>query len=384
MIDQSERNLDGSGKKPLLSAFLFLAAAAAMIAAVACSKHDTDFGSNSPLYTNNAYVAFDSAKPADTLRFASLNMSIGFPVSQLLFTDMADTAIAYVVLDSLVKRYQRTLPSERIKAMAKIIVEHDLDVVGLQEVMSFNKDGVKINDFLSELVDQIKVIGGPAYQVIDNPLNDTVLAGRLNGKSISIAFHEGNAMLIRPGLQILESASFMYFTLLPIATEAGSKSQRALQYAKLRSSKGIFWNVYNTHLEVFQDISSSQALELRRLVDSVKIQNSAKEDGAPQIVIGDFNVNPNEDAHTVMQEGGFKDTYDTSATDPGFTCCITASTLWDPKSHFSNRRIDFVFGRHMVKVTEHRVLMKDPIILASGDSLLLSDHRMVVTSIVGQ
>lgn len=383
MIDLYERIPGGPGKKTFLPAFMVLAVIA-LIAVAACSKHDTDFGSDSPLYTNDAYVAFDSAKPADTLRFGSLNMSIGFPVSQLLFTDMDDTAIAFVVLDSLFKRYQRTLPGERIKGMAKIIVDNDFDVVGMQEVMSFNKDGLKINDFLSELVHQIKAIGGPAYQVIDNPLNDTVLTGRLNGKTISIAFHEGNALLVRPGLQILESANFMYFTLLPIATNAGTKTHRALQYAKLRSAKGIFWNVYNTHLEVFEDISSSQALELRRLVDSVKIQNSAKEDGAPQIVIGDFNVNPNEDAHTVMQEGGFKDTYDTTATDPGFTCCITASTLWDTNSNFSKRRIDFVFGRHMVKVTEHRVVMKDPIILASGAGLLLSDHRMVLTSIVGQ
>ena len=383
MIDLYERIPGGPGKKTLLPAFMILAVIA-LIAVAACSKHDTDFGSDSPLYTNDAYVAFDSAKPADTLRFGSLNMSIGFPVSQLLFTDMDDTAIAFVVLDSLFKRYQRTLPGARIKGMAKIIVDNDFDVVGMQEVMSFNKDGLKINDFLSELVDQIKAFGGPAYQVIDNPLNDTVLTGRLNGKTISISFHEGNALLVRPGLQILESANFMYFTLLPFATNAGTKSQRALQYAKLRSAKGIFWNVYNTHLEVFEDISSSQALELRRLVDSVKIQNSAKEDGAPQIVIGDFNVNPNEDAHTVMQEGGFKDTYDTTATDPGLTCCITASTLWDTNSNFSKRRIDFVFGRHMVKVTEHRVVMKDPIILASGAGLLLSDHRMVLTSIVGQ
>jgi endonuclease/exonuclease/phosphatase family metal-dependent hydrolase len=383
MIDRSQRNPDGPGKRPFLLAFLVLSAAV-MIAVAACSKHDTDFGSNSPLYTNDAYVAFDSAKPADTLRFCSLNMSIGFPVSQLLFTNMDDTAIAYVVLDSLFKRYQRTLPGERIKGMARIIVDNKMDVVGMQEVMSFNKDGVKINDFLTELLAQIKAIGGPAYQVIDNPLNDTVLTGRLDGKSINIAFHEGNAMLIRPGLQILDSASFMYFTLLPIATAAGTKTQRALQYAKIRSEKGIFWNVYNTHLEVFEDISSSQALELRRLVDSVKIQNAAKQDGAPQIVIGDFNVDPNTNAHTVMREGGFMDTYDTSATDTGFTCCITASELWNPNAHFSKRRIDYVFGRHMVKVTEHRVLMKDPIVLASGEGLLLSDHRMVVTSIVGQ
>ncbi|MDB5049625.1 MAG: Endonuclease/exonuclease/phosphatase [Fibrobacteres bacterium] len=355
-----------------------------LLAASACSKHDADFGSNGPVFTNDAFVPYDPSKPADTLRFGTLNMSIGFPVSQLLFTDMSDTAVAYVVLDSLFKRYQRTLPTERIKGMAATLIDSNMDVVGLQEVMSFSKDGVKVNDFLSELVADIKAAGGPAYQAISCPLNDTVLAGRKDGKSISIAFHEGDAILVHPRVQILDSARFLYFSLLPIPTNAGTKTQRALQYAKLKGPHNIVWQVYNTHLEVFEDYSSSQALELRRLVDSVKIQDAAKRDGAPQIVLGDFNVDPNTNAHNVMQEGGFEDTFDTASVDPGFTCCVAASALWAPDTTFSNRRIDFVFGRHMVKVVDHMVALKGPIVTGSGVKVLATDHRMIMTRIVGQ
>src|SRR5438445_242140 len=104
----------------LAAAFLILAAMACMFFAAACGKPSSDFGSDAPFVPDDT-VVLDPGKPSDTLSFASLNMSIGFPVSQLLFTNMEDTAIAYTVLDSLYKRYQRGRPGERIKGRAKAI-----------------------------------------------------------------------------------------------------------------------------------------------------------------------------------------------------------------------------------------------------------------------
>ncbi|GEM_PF-6590146 len=368
-------------KRILIAGF---AAALLILLAMACGKQATDFGGTGPIIKKDTLVKQDSAKPSDTLRFMTLNMSIGFPVSQLLFTDMADTAVAYKVLDSLFKRYQRTLPKERIKGMAKAIIDLHLDVVGLQEVMSFTKDGVLIDEFLPELVQSIKDQGGPAYKFYSNPLNDTVLQGRLNGNTIKIAFHEGNAFLVRPEITIQDSARFLYFTLLRIPTAANTFTQRCLGYLKLKTPRGVTWQVYTTHLEVFEDISSSQALEIRRIVDSLALRDSARNETAPQIVIGDFNVDPNTGAHTVLQEGGFSDTYDTTSTDPGFSCCIAASALWNPDTTFSNRRIDFIFAHRIVKVLEHHVALKDSLITSTGVGLLATDHRGVVARIVAQ
>ncbi|MDB5102408.1 MAG: hypothetical protein JWP91_97 [Fibrobacteres bacterium] len=381
MISSAQVFRPARGHARFLGALL-LSAAAALIAAASCSKHDSDFGSNGPVVDKDT-VTHDTTKAADTLRFATLNMSIGFPVSQLLFTNMADPPTAYVVLDSLFKRYQRTQPGERIKGMAKAIIALDLDVVGLQEVMSFNKDGTPINDFLPELVADIKALGGPAYIAYGNPLNDTVLAGTKDGKTITIAFHEGNAMLVKPGFQVLDSARFLYFSLLPIPTNKGTKTQRCLGYMKLKSPKGILWQVYNTHLEVFEDFSSSQALQLRAIVDSLKVRSAAGKDSIPQIVMGDFNVAPNTNAHTVMQEGGFTDTYIPKA-DSGYSCCVAASALWAPDTSFSNRRIDFIFSRHLVSVLEHEVALDSAIRTDAGVRLLASDHRMIWARLVGQ
>ncbi len=391
----------GSGRRPgrwtmraaiaasALAAFAAMGAVSAISAISicwlsACSKPSSDFGTAAQIVDKDGFVVLDPGKPSDSLRFASLNMSIGFPVSQLLFTNMDDTAVAYVVLDSLFKRYQRGIPSERLKGMAQAIKDLNLDVVGLQEVMSFTKDGIKINDFLPELVQAIKDAGGPAYIAYSNPLNDTLLSGRLDGKRIDIAFHEGNAMLVRPGFQVLDSARFIYFSLLPIPTNKGTKTQRCLGYMKIKSPNGIVWQVYNTHLEVFEEFSSGQALELRKIVDSLKVKDASGKDAAPQIVIGDFNVDPNTNAHSVMTEGGFRDTWDLLPHDSAFTCCVAASALWNPDTTFSNRRIDFIFARHIVKVLDHEIALKEPFLTSTGTRLLATDHRMVWTRIVGQ
>lgn len=359
------------------------AAGAMILWSQGCGAKDTDFGGTGPVIPKDT-VPLDTAKPSDTLAFVTMNMSIGFPVAQLLFTDMADPVVAYDVLDSLFKRYQRTLPKERIKAMAKAIIEMDPDVVGLQEVMSFTKDGVLADDYLPDLVRSIKEQGGPEYQSYAIPLNDTVLTGSRDGASIRVAFHEGNAMLVRPGIEIQERARFIYFTLLPIPTAANTSTQRALGYMKLKTPKGIVWQVYNTHLEVIKDISSSQALEIRVLIDSLKLRDGSGNEIAPQIVLGDFNADPNTNAHTVMQEGGFSDTFDSASADPGFTCCIENSTLWNAASIFSDRRIDFIFARHIVKSLDHRVALKDSIQTAGGAWILPSDHRAVTARIVAQ
>jgi endonuclease/exonuclease/phosphatase family metal-dependent hydrolase len=358
-------------------------AGALILLAQACGGKDTDFGSNTTIIPKDT-VKLDTTRVSDTLKFATFNMSVGFPVSQLLFTDMADQVVAYNVLDSLFKRFQRTLPHDRIKGMAKAIIDLDLDVVGLQEVMTFTKDGVVYADYLPDLVKAIGDLGGPAYHPISHPLNDTVLTGSKNGTAITIHFHEGNAFLVKPGIAIQDSARFMYFSLLPIATSANTYTQRCLGYLKLKTPKGVIWQVYTTHLEVFVDFSSSQALEIRRFVDSLKLRDPAGRETAPQIVMGDFNVEPNKNAHTVMQEGGFSDTFDTASADPGYTCCVENSALWRPDTTFSNRRLDYIFSRHIVKVLEHRVTLKDSIQAANGSWVLPSDHRAVWAKIVAQ
>ncbi len=359
-------------------------AVAALLLALACGKPETDFGGVAPVIPKDT-AKIDTVKALDTLRFATLNMSIGFPVSQLLFTDMANDTIAYVVLDSMYRRYIRGRPKDRIKAMARAIDSLKLDVVGLQEVMAFKRDGILVNDFLAELTADIIAMGGPAYQVLSAPLNDTVLAGAKGGKTINIAFHEGDAMLVNPAFKILDSANYMYFSLLEIPTAAGTYTERAMQFVKFETPKKRTWQAWNTHLEVVLYNSSSQASELKKKISEKSLKDSTGKDAAPIIVLGDFNVDPNTNAHTVMQEGGFSDTYSKVGLDTAdASCCVDGSALWSPDTTFSYRRIDFIFARHILGVTENAVNVRGAFIAEDGTRLLATDHRMVRATVVGQ
>ena len=139
-----------------------------------CGKDPASNFAGTPAFeSSDSLLPLNAVKPIDTLRVASLNMSVGFPVTQLLFSDMDDLAVAYRALDTLYSRFKHGSPSVRLMAMAAKIKELDLDVVGLQEVMTLGKNGVVDNNFLAELVADIKTLGGPTYQTYQNILNDT-------------------------------------------------------------------------------------------------------------------------------------------------------------------------------------------------------------------
>ncbi len=346
-----------------------------------CGKDPASNFAGTPAFeSSDSLLPLNAVKPIDTLRVASLNMSVGFPVTQLLFSDMDDLAVAYRALDTLYSRFKHGSPSVRLMAMAAKIKELDLDVVGLQEVMTLGKNGVVDNNFLAELVADIKTLGGPTYQTYQNILNDTLLTGTLGDQKITISFSEGNALLIKPGFHILESAKLDYFSLLKIQTKNETVSQRCVNYLKFQSPKGIIWDVYNTHIEITADIGNSQASELRKFVlEKGKGRNA-------QLVIGDFNYEPGHDAAQVMVEGGFLDTRNgaTIKEGTGSTCCVTSSMLWNPKVGFSNRRLDYIFARRIAGVLESHTALENPALVSGTDSVFVSDHRMVWAKIIGQ
>lgn len=367
---------------PIRSFRKTFAAVALACLAGSCTKHDAEFGSIGAFVPQDS-VALDASRPQDTLRCATLNMSVGFPVAQLLFTDMADPEVAFTAMTGLYERYIRTRPKDRIKAMARAIDSLKLDVIGLQEVLNFKRDGALVNDYLPELLDAIKADGGPAYQVFPVTLNDTVLTGAKGDSSIRIDFHEGNALLVNPALTVLDADSLTYYNVFRLASDSPTKSERALVYAKVRSANGVVWQFYTTHLEVFGDLSSNQAAELVKFQQLHEVRKGGKT-AAPQVVLGDFNVNAGEGAHRIFQDAGFSDTFDSTRGDPGSTCCVPASALWSPDTSFSERRIDFIMARHWVKTVEHATALRGAFTADDGTRLLATDHRMLHAVLVAQ
>lgn len=352
------------------------------ILAVACSKIDSDFGSTGAVIPKDSLVA--NASAADTVRFATLNMSIGFPVSQLVFTDMAQPETAYSALTTLYDRYLKTRAKDRMKGMAHAIDSLKLDVVGLQEVLYFKRNGVLIDDYLQELVDSIKADGGPSYIVYSIPLNDTVLTGKKGDSTIRIDFHEGNAILINPAFTQVELDSMRYFNVFRLSSDNPTESIRALGYAKFRTPRGVTWQVYTSHLEVFEDVSSNQAAELVRYQQTHELRDSAGKTAAPQVVLGDFNIDPGTGAHRILTDAGFSDTYDSTLEVDGSSCCVAKSALWDTTATWSKRRIDFIMARHWVKTLEHATALAGPFTTGDGTRLFATDHRMVRAVLVAQ
>lgn len=369
---------------PLRAAALKSGVALALaLLAIACSKIESDFGSTGAVIPKDT-VAMSNASPADTLRCATLNMSVGFPVSQLVFTDMAVPETAYAALTRLYDRYVQTRPRDRMKGLAHAIDSLKLDVVGLQEVLYFKRNGVLIDDYLQELVDSIKADGGPAYIVYPIPLNDTVLTGSKGDSSIRIDFHEGNALLINPAFNVLEKDSLRYFNVFRLSSDSPTESIRALGYAKFRTPKGVTWQVYTTHLEVFEDVSSNQAAEMVRFQQARQVKNSAGKTAVAQVVLGDFNVDPGTGAHRILSDAGFSDTFDSTRDGDGSSCCVANSALWDTTAGWSSRRIDFIMARHWVKTVEHATALRGPFTTGDGTRLFATDHRMVRAVLVAQ
>jgi len=353
-----------------------LAALALSCLAAACTRHDSEFGSLRAFVPKDTVTA-DPATSRDTLRCATLNMSVGFQVSQLVFTDMSNPVVAYDALAGLYAHYLQTRPKDRIWAMARAIDSLKLDVVGLQEGLHFKRNGVLIDDYLQELVDSIKADGGPAYTVFSVPLNDTVLTGMKGDTSLRIDFHEGDALLINPAFAVLDTVRMKYLNFYELKGTDPTKSERGLGYAKFRTPKGVTWQVYTTHLEIFDEVSSSQASELVKFQQQHELRGAGGKTVAPQVVLADFNVDQDVGSHRILQDGGFSDTFVPTAADPGFSCCVAKSALWDTAATFSNRRIDFIFARHWVKTLEQATALIGPFTARDGTRLFATDHRMV-------
>jgi endonuclease/exonuclease/phosphatase family metal-dependent hydrolase len=335
-------------------------------------------------------IPLDPSRPLDTLRMASLNMSIGFPVSQLLFTDMDDSAIAYNALHEMYGQYAKGYPTDRVEAMAREIARESLHVVGLQEVMTLWKSDTLINDFLPELVAAIKAEGGPDYAVFRTVLNDTSLAGRKGDSSITIRFREGNAVLVHPDIAILDSSRHPYKSLLTLTLlDQVVITERSADYLRLKTRKGVEFQVFNTHLEVISGFRISQAKELARLANSkqVRSERSGGTHGNLQVILADLNSAPGTEAHLALRDTGFVDTREGEgvAQDDGLTCCVAGSRLWDVGADSTSRRIDYVMARGMTAPLESRTRVKGPFQAApGGPTFLASDHRMVVAVFTAQ
>lgn len=354
-----------------------------MIAAMAgCGlNRDSDFGAGPvrPLDTTiTALRQVQADKSIDTLRVGTLNMSIGFPVAQLIFLDFKQDSVGYRALDTIVNRYRRGLPEMRVKLMAKAIADAKLDVVGLQEVLIFSAQDEPPFDFYQALKSELEALTGTPWQGMRHILNDTTLVAAWQGRNLRVFFAEGNALLVRQGLTLSDTSATDYQFVLPIMIEGAKPSMRNYVKAKVRGPNGSRWQVYNTHLEVLEPYRSSQAAEFAKAL----VQN--RKFGEAQLVFGDFNDEPGVGATQVMKEAGMLDMRDTTQATPAYTCCVTDSRLWDTTATLSGRILDYVYVHHVIGAYTWQAAWSGPLLLDNGTPLWPSDHVLMHGTVASQ
>lgn len=329
-------------------------------------------------------VCLDSAR-LDTVLAVSHNLSIGFRVEDLLFINTSVDSVVYQRAERIYTSAARSLPRERIRAVARSIASLRPDVVGLQECLRLERDGVVVMDMLDTLRRDLDSLGMSGWTLHGAPMNRFDMTVRHpRGDSLVVGFHEGLAMLVGPRWTVEHADLFPYESVLSVKILGRrATSERAAQALTLRRDDGFRLEAWNTHLEVFAFQRKNQASELAFAVDSLGwVRRNDPPTG--RVLFGDLNAEPGLEADAVLRQAGWRDAWEddpATRTDPGFTCCVT-----DPRSpaagyRTSGRRIDRVMQQGACGVDSTELLLDDWFLTPGGDTLWASDHAMVTARI---
>jgi endonuclease/exonuclease/phosphatase family metal-dependent hydrolase len=369
------------GQNGFLSLPILVFCCFGLISIIGCGlNRDHDFGAG-PLLIDSTISAqrnVDSSKAIDTLRVGTLNLSIGFPVTQLLFLDVTIDSVGYKSLDTIVTRWKRGRPADRIRLMAQSIIANNLDVVGLQEVLVFTLNDSTPQDFYTLLKSELESLTQVPWHGIRKVLNDTLLQANWSGRSLKVRFAEGNALLVRQGFSLSDSANTMFQSLLPIQVEGAKPTERGFNHVLITSARGTRWSVYNTHLEVLEPYRSMQAAEL------VKEMAGRRKLHTAQIAVGDMNDEPKTGATQIIAESGMLDSRDLANAPYARTCCVDDSQLWNGNAGTSNRLLDYVFVHHLLGAVTWNRGWSGALPLPDGSVLWPSDHILVAATLISQ
>lgn len=355
----------------------------------ACSESTSpeEVNSKNPLQT------LDESLERDTLTLAVLNQTIGFRIESFALLDKNDSLNVFRSLQSIWDEYQSNEPATRLQMQAEKFAELAPDVIALQEVMTFFKDGVADTDFSGDIVGLIEAAGGPTYQLHFEKVNDlslqiqayagdSILNEVLTQDSLlDFRFYEGNALLIKEGIEIVEQSMDEFESVLKVPVlGAPFTSERNNTWALIKKD-GYLWEVGSTHLEVsgFASFSKGQAGELlvaseARLVDSI-----------PQVVAGDLNYPFNSGTHEILTSNG--DFYDLNQFDPNWdpedsthvSCC--QELISDTTSQSS--LLDYILARNIVDGSVEYSLV-GPKAISGNRTLWGADHSLVYGTLIAQ
>lgn len=335
----------------------------------------------------SGYLECQPGSRADLATAASWNMSIGFEVKDLLFLDATKLDVLRSRAEKVFADAARSLPRQRVRLMAQEIAATRPDVVGLQETMHLERNGVLIADFLDSLESDLAALG-TNYRLLRRPLNTATLriapipdeSGKSNpADSIIMTFGEGQALLVSNRWTVLEEGLIPFRNVLHVEMAGlNTVTDRSAQWAWLRDSSGFLLEVWNTHLEVLNAQIVAQAGEFKSFADSLraaKIRQGLAPSG--RLFLGDINSEPGKAADTVLANAGWKDSWSTARWGTGNTW--GGGGPRDTTRKLS-QRIDRVLSQGACAI-DTAWLQGDRALATDSGWLFPSDHAMVAATI---
>lgn len=292
----------------------------------------------------------------DSLSVAGLNMTVGWRAEDLILRRLTDTQVVYNALQSLHQQMVANLPVERIALQAAFISLDPPDVLALQEVQTMWLADTLVVDYLDTLQHFLGFYAQvPRYRVFRQELNRITLAVRdsNSGQVLDIDFWEGNALLVREDLEILDSGATLLRDAVQFVILSDTiPSERGMQWLLLNGPGGELWRVVNTHLEIedLSIINKQQSVELNSLLWDFWQEAQFES----QVVVADLNSIPGRGSHATLTNTatGFLDVHAEFAdVADAPSCCISFFT--DPLEDF-DRRLDYILARNIYDARDAR------------------------------
>jgi endonuclease/exonuclease/phosphatase family metal-dependent hydrolase len=322
---------------------------------------------------------FVSASGKDTaLSFLTFNMAIGMEVEKILLKDLKDSVTVLQEGKNLYTQYKESVSPQRVQAVADSIALLSPDVIALQEVLFLkNNYAADSMDFAADFLKELNLKSNTPYVILKQVLNPihlllAVKNDTLND-SLDLFFQEGNALLYKNNLTLLQSDTIVFFAgliNLPYL-KTTLDIRRGAQYARLSTPGQAMISVFNTHLEVLSFINQTQASELLTFV------KEKTDTGSATVLLGDYNNAPGTSVVTNIISNRFADTYAEIKTDSACTCCYDITDIQTQLS----RRIDYVFAKNIVRVQEV-VIPLTGYFSYNGLYYRFSDHTGVMATLV--
>jgi endonuclease/exonuclease/phosphatase family metal-dependent hydrolase len=270
------------------------------------------------------------------IRVATYNLYLGADLSTLLGEVPRDQLTLRV--EEVQRQLAATAFPARAAAIARALVGAKVDLVGLQEVCTWRRDGQPLWDYSRILLDAFDELGEPYDVVADQASFRGAGEVQRDGRSVPMELQGRNVVIRRraAGIEVEEarSGSFGAALTLPLMGAAQVSIERGWCAARCVAG-GARFTFVNTHTEAYDPASrNSQRSELLQVLPE-----------GPLALVGDFNATPDE----VGMPADLRDAWVEAGrhTDPGSgaTCCQSAD-LFNQESRL-DERIDYVWVREL-------------------------------------